>query len=121
MFKENKKVQESSVGNNKILTDTKIKGDIISKSDFRVDGEIEGNVSTSGRIVVGKTGFINGKVECQNADIEGKISGTIVVKNLLSLKSSAKIEGEVQTQKLAIEPGAIFNVTCSMKFDEPKK
>ncbi|MDO4881472.1 MAG: polymer-forming cytoskeletal protein [Capnocytophaga sp.] len=114
--KENKKTmaENSVTGSNRIVGDTKIKGEVHSQSDFRIDGEIEGTIQTVGRLVVGKTGVVAGKVICTNADVEGTIRGTLLVKNTLSLKSTAVIEGEVQAEKLAIEPGAIFNVKCSM-------
>ena len=115
--KENKKnmaVDNSVAGSNRIVAGTKIKGEVNSGADFRIDGEIEGTIQTSGRLVVGKTGVIKGNIICTNADVEGTINGTLVVKSTLSLKTTAVIEGEVQTDKLAIEPGADFNVTCKM-------
>lgn len=99
---------------NRIEKNTKIKGDITSEADFRIDGKLEGNVTTSGKVVIGKDGYINGKVECVNADIEGKFNGELLVKDLLSLKSSAIIEGTVSVAKLAVEPGATFNAACTM-------
>lgn len=118
MFKENKKVMAeniSSGSSNRIVAETKFRGDIISKTDFRIDGEVEGNFQTSGKLVVGKTGIIKGFITCENADIEGKIEGTLRVNSMLSLKSTALVEGEVFTDKLSIEPGAVFNVSCTMK------
>ena len=115
--KENKKnmaVDNSVAGSNRIVAGTKIKGEVNSGADFRIDGEIEGTIQTSGRLVVGKTGVIKGNIICTNADVEGTINGTLVVKSTLSLKTTAVIEGAVQTDKLAIEPGAVFNVTCKM-------
>lgn len=99
---------------NRIEKNTKIKGDITSEADFRIDGKLEGNVTTSGKVVIGKDGYINGKVECVNADIEGKFNGELNVKDLLSLKASAYIEGTVSVAKLAVEPGATFNAACTM-------
>lgn len=99
---------------NRIEKNTKIKGDITSEADFRIDGKLEGNVKTSGKVVIGKDGYINGKVECVNADIEGKFNGELLVKDLLSLKASAIIEGTVSVAKLAVEPGATFNAACTM-------
>jgi len=99
---------------NRIEKNTEIKGDITSEADFRIDGNIEGNIKTSGKVVIGKNGYINGKVECVNADIEGKFEGELAVKDLLSLKASAVIEGTVTVLKLAVEPGATFNVSCTM-------
>lgn len=100
---------------NRIEKHTKIKGDIISQADFRIDGKLDGNVKTSGKVVIGKDGYIHGKVECVNADIEGNFNGELMVSELLSLKSSAVIEGNVTVSKLSVEPGATFNATCTMK------
>ncbi|WP_340201130.1 bactofilin family protein [Ascidiimonas sp. W6] len=117
MFSENKKGTMTDVSGqpNRIGQKTKIKGDIISEGDFRIDGELNGSVKTSGKVVIGKEGSITGKVECVNADIEGKFSGELFVSNVLSLKATANIEGDVVVAKLAIEPGATFNATCNMR------
>ncbi len=100
---------------NRIEKNTKIKGDIVSQADFRIDGKLDGNVKTSGKVVIGKDGYIHGKVQCVNADIEGSFNGELQVSELLTLKASAVIEGTVSVNKLAVEPGATFNASCSMK------
>lgn len=100
---------------NRIEKNTKIKGDIISEADFRIDGKLDGNVKTSGKVVIGKDGYIHGKVECVNADIECSFNGELLVSELLSLKDTAVIEGTVSVAKLAVEPGATFNASCTMK------
>lgn len=100
---------------NRIEKNTKIKGEITSEADFRIDGKLDGNLKTSGKVVIGKDGYIHGKVECVNADIEGNFNGELLVSDLLSLKSSAVIEGTVFVSKLSVEPGATFNASCSMK------
>ena len=119
MFFENKKqkldIMETSTQQNIIAQGTKMVGDVASKGPFRIDGTIEGNIKTTGKVVVGKTGFIKGTLQGENADFEGKFSGKLILSGTLSLKSSAHIEGEVHTSKLAVEPGATFNATCSMK------
>lgn len=117
MFSDNKKprpMTEFGGQPNRIEKNTKIKGDITSEADFRIDGKLEGDLKTSGKVVIGKDGYINGKVECVNADIEGKFNGELAVKDLLSLKASAIIEGSVSVSKLAVEPGATFNASCTM-------
>jgi cytoskeletal protein CcmA (bactofilin family) len=118
MFSDNKKPRTmNEIGGqpNRIEKNTKIKGDIVSEADFRIDGKLDGNVKTSGKVVIGKDGYIHGKVECVNADIEGSFNGELLVSDLLSLKASAVIEGTVTVSKLAVEPGAEFNASCSMK------
>jgi cytoskeletal protein CcmA (bactofilin family) len=115
MFAEKKEKQPQVLERNIIGKNTSIIGDIISEGDFRVDGKIEGNIKTNGRVVIGKTGNVVGKVDCSDADIEGKFSGELLVNNLLTLKASAKISGDVVINKLSVEPGAEFNATCAMK------
>ncbi len=118
MFSDNKKtrvVTEIGGQPNRIEKNTKIKGDIVSEADFRIDGKLDGNVKTSGKVVIGKDGYIHGKVECVNADIEGNFNGELLVDDLLTLKASAVIEGTVVVSKLAVEPGATFNAACTMK------
>ena len=105
---------------NRIEKNTKIKGDIISEADFRIDGKLDGNVKTSGKVVIGIDGYIHGKVECVNADIEGNFNGELIVADLLSLKSCAFIEGTVSVAKLAVEPGATFNASCTMRGKDGK-
>lgn len=97
---------------------TGIKGDIRSDGDFRIDGTLTGSIQSNGKIVVGQTGVIEGEVICQNADISGMVKASIKVKELLSLKSTSIINGDIYTGKLAIEPGARFTGTCNMGDDE---
>ncbi|MCP4801810.1 polymer-forming cytoskeletal protein [Flavobacteriaceae bacterium] len=118
MFSDNKKSKmatESISTQNIIAADTKIVGDIVSKGPFRIDGQVEGNIKTRDKIVVGKSGFVNGTIDGTNADFEGSFSGKLKLSGTLSLKSSAYVQGEVEVGKLAVEPGATFNATCSMK------
>ena len=118
MFSDNKKEKQmidNKTSQNIIAQGTKITGDFNSEGDFRIDGTIEGNIKTSGKLVVGKEGFIQGTIEGTDAYFEGKFSGKLSLSGTLTLKSSAHIEGEVIVGKLAVEPGATFNVTCTMK------
>lgn len=100
---------------NRIVEGTVIKGDIISHADFRLDGELIGNFTSKGKIVIGPAGSVTGDIVCKNADIEGRFNGKIEVTEILNVKSKAHIKGEVITAKLAVEPGADFSASCVMK------
>ncbi len=118
MFSDNKKDKPASEGlssQNIISQGTKIVGDFNSEGDFRIDGTIEGNIKTTGKIVVGKSGYIKGTLQGTDAYFEGRFSGKLGLSGTLTLKASAHIDGEVFVGKLATEPGAIFNVSCIMK------
>ena len=100
---------------NKIEVSTRITGEIKSNADFRIDGHLNGSITTSGKVVIGRQGVIEGNIKCLNVDIEGRFIGKIEASEVLNLKSSAIIEGEVKISKLIVEAGANFNAKCSMK------
>jgi len=115
MFAEKKTNQDQQPQRNLIAKATEITGDIASDGDFRIDGKVDGNIKTSGRLIIGQDGVVTGTVDCANADVEGRISGKLTCSGTLSLKATAVIDGEVYLEKLAVEPGATFNASCSMK------
>ena len=104
-----------------IESSTKIVGDIVSKADFRIDGVVEGNITTTGKVVVGKSGKISGKLNCSNADVSGSISGHIQISETLSLMSESYIQGDITTAKLSVEEGAQVDATIVMKTGKQLK
>lgn len=100
---------------NKIVAGTEINGDLTSDSNIHLEGEVNGNVSCAGRVVIGSSGRINGNLVCVHAEIEGAMEGQLMVENLLVLRSTARIKGDIQTMKLHIEEGAFFEGACVMR------
>jgi cytoskeletal protein CcmA (bactofilin family) len=111
---ESMKKGETTAAVNMIGAGTVITGDVFSKGDIRVDGTLKGSVLTEGKVVLGREGIIEGDIECKDADISGTIKAKISVSQLLSLKATAKLNGDIITNKLSIEPGAEFTGSCSM-------
>jgi len=99
---------------NLISNGTEITGDIRSQGDIRIDGVLIGNLSTKGKVVIGNTGKVKGEVICKNSEVSGEIEGKINVSQLLTLKVSSAINGDIITNKLSIEPGARFTGNCNM-------
>lgn len=106
--------EKSSSAVNAIGQGSTIKGDIITEGDLRIDGSLIGTINTKGRLVLGETGIVEGEVICQNALIAGTVKARIQVTELLSLKATANLQGDIITNKLSIEPGANFTGSCSM-------
>lgn len=94
---------------------TSITGDINSSGDLRIDGTVKGNVYSKARLVLGPNGKIEGDIHAQNADIQGAVKGKLMVGEILFLKTSALINGDIITNKLVVESGAEFNGNCIMK------
>lgn len=93
---------------------TSMKGDITSNGDLRIDGTLVGNIHCSAKVVIGANGVVQGDISGQQADIMGKVTGTIKVKDLLQLKGGSLMNGNIQAAKLQIEPTANFNGECHM-------
>lgn len=99
---------------NLIGNGTKIVGDITSAGDVRIDGHLLGNIVIAGKFVLGANGVVEGNITSVHADLSGEVKGTVNVSDTLSLKSTAKINGDIITARLVIEPGALFTGTCTM-------
>ncbi|WP_159522110.1 bactofilin family protein [Sunxiuqinia indica] len=106
--------ETDSQGINLIGKGTRITGDVASDGDIRIDGELNGNLDCSGRVVIGVSGKVTGEIKCKNSEISGYQKGKLKVEQLLSLKSSSKVYAEISTGKLSIEPGALFSGSCAM-------
>ena len=120
--KMGKNIEIDSQSINTIGAGTVIKGDIKSSGNFRIDGTLIGSINCKGKIIIGNTGIVEGEIDCQNADFSGEIKANVKVSELMALKASSKLSGDVITNKLAIEPGAKFSGSCNMDgnfTDEP--
>lgn len=106
---------------NMIGDGTKIVGTIETSVDFRIDGIIEGNINSSGKVVLGPTALVKGEINCASAEISGELKGKIFLTESLVLKSTARIFGDIKTVKLTVEPGAVFTGACLMGVDNSVK
>ena len=99
---------------NSIMEGTVLEGEIRTDSNIRIDGKVKGSIHAKGRLIVGQTGIIEGDVYCQSSEVEGTLLGKIQCQDLLSLKATAKVQGDINSKKLSIEPGAVFTGNCVM-------
>ncbi len=97
---------------NRIGQGTKIEGEIITDGTIRIEGEIDGYIESKARVIIGDTGQVTGDIVCDCIDISGKVTGKITCKDILFLKASAIVDGEIITNKLIMESGATFNGNC---------
>src|SRR6476659_1889943 len=89
-----------------IAAGTTVKGDITSNGDIRIDGTLQGNINSTAKVVIGANGLVEGDITGQQADIMGRVKGTIKVKELLQLKGGSLVNGNLHASKLQIEPSA---------------
>lgn len=115
----NNDVQPTAV--NLICDGTSIKGDVQASRDIRIDGYLNGKMQVNGKVVVGNTGKIEGDVNCKTIDVSGRVEGNIIASEVVNLKSTALILGNITTDKISVEPGAKFTGSCKMGEAAPKK
>tara|TARA_B100000287_G_scaffold146646_2_gene138386 strand:+ start:6084 stop:6452 length:369 start_codon:yes stop_codon:yes gene_type:complete len=111
-------VDNSNGSNNIIGEGTVLKGNLKTSGNVRLEGKVLGDISSSSKVACGETSIVDGNVNAENAEIAGKVTGKVIVSELLILKSSASIHGDISTNNLIIESGANFNGACSMGKEE---
>ena len=95
---------ESKISN--VSENLHITGSVFSSGKISFNGSIKGTLESKS-LYVGETGFIDGKVEADEAVILGRIKGTLKG-NKVRLAASSRIEGDTYHQVIAIEDGAIY-------------
>lgn len=113
--KEEKKVaEEISNSTNTIGKGTVLEGNIETYGNIRIEGKVIGNIKSKSKIALGNSSHVDGNIIAQNADLEGEVKGRIEISEMLILKATAVVHGDIITGKLVVEPGAVFNGTCKM-------
>lgn len=113
--KEQKKVaEEISNSTNTIGKGTVLEGNIETYGNIRIEGKVIGNIKSKSKIALGNSSNVQGNIIAQNADLEGEVKGKIEISEMLILKATAVVNGDIITGKLVVEPGAVFNGTCKM-------
>lgn len=111
-----KEVAPASSGIHNVLSaGTVLTGNLVTQDDIRIDGVIEGNIISRGKVIIGPNGHVSGDIECLNLDLLGRVSGNISCEDTLVLRATANLVGDILTQIIEIEPGARFTGTCKMK------
>jgi cytoskeletal protein CcmA (bactofilin family) len=116
MFNSKTKTNDAPSGNGTTIigAGTIINGDISSNGDIRIDGTLIGNLSSKAKVLIGQEGIVEGDINGQQADIMGKVTGMLKIKELLQLKGKCNVNGELFAGKLEVEPTATFNGSCHM-------
>ena len=102
----------------RISAGTEVKGNLVSKSDMRIDGNFEGDMVISGKLVVGESAVVRGNIICASADIWGSVEGEFCSREAITLKSSSQFTGNLRTNKICIEMGAGFSGNCTIITEE---
>ena len=113
---KNQKFTEEELSNssNIIGKGTTVEGNIETFGNIRVEGRIIGNIKSKSKIALGQSSYVEGDIGAQNAEIAGEVSGKIEITELLIIKPSGVVKGDIITGKLIVESGATFDGSCKM-------
>lgn len=103
-----------AAGLNSLVKGTHVEGRITAPSDIRIEGTLKGDLECEAKLIIGPSGVVEGNVRCRTAMVEGKFDGTLVVADLLEVRDSARVEGEITYGKLKIDSGAVLLGTVKM-------
>jgi cytoskeletal protein CcmA (bactofilin family) len=109
-----KEIEQISNSTTTIGKGSVIEGNIETFGNIRVEGKVLGNLKSKSKVAIGNAAFVEGTILAQNAEIEGEVKGLVQISEVLILKATALIHGDIITNKLIIEAGATFNGQCKM-------
>ena len=98
----------------------KIEGKLSCSGSIRLDGEVQGDISSQSTVIIGENGKVNGQINAENITIGGKVTGTVKAKEKLVLDVKADLQGDIFSKVVAIEAGANFNGNCKMGNESAK-
>ncbi|MEW6052835.1 MAG: polymer-forming cytoskeletal protein [Nitrospirota bacterium] len=114
MFHKNTEKLESLVGVNSTF-----KGDIDTKGTLRIDGRMEGNVNADW-VILGDKASLKGDIAARGIIVAGVIEGNLRAKEIVEIKAKGRVAGDIQTSKLTIIEGGLFDGRSSMSREESK-
>lgn len=97
------------------------KGEISIADDLRIDGNVDGDINSDGKVVIGPDGCVKGKITGKSIEVIGKILGDVIVSDIVILRASSYYEGQITARNIEIEAGASFYGNCKMESENFNK
>ena len=92
----------------------KIEGKLSCSGNIRLDGEVQGDISSEGVVIIGENGKVNGQINADSITIGGRVAGTVRAKDKVVLEAKANLKGDIVTKILSVDAGAVFNGNTKM-------
>jgi len=112
MFSKDNEQLESFIGSG-----TEFQGELNGKGIIRVDGQFDGKMNV-GSLILSETGVIKGEISAKNIIIGGKVEGNLRGQEIVEIKATGKVLGDIFAKRISITEGAKVNGKIEMKVDE---
>ena len=93
---------------NRISSGVSITGDVKFSSELVIDGEVEGNITSSGKLTVGTHATVVGDIRVGFVTVQGAVEGNVLATERCALQAGASLHGDVQSPRLAMDENASF-------------
>ncbi len=91
-----------------------IKGELYFEDTFRIDGRLTGGATSKGDLVVGESGEVDAEIRVGRVFVSGRVSGSIRASRRIEITAGGRVTADIETPRLIIEEGAVFEGRCSM-------
>ncbi len=121
MWSKEKKIQEEinlAHATSVFAKGLDVVGDIEAKSDIRIEGDIQGNVSTKKKVIIGTSGKVIGNISAGELCVMGEVTGDMLIGGLAKFTETAKVRGTVYSTGIAIDAGADMEVNLKKYIPE---
>ena len=112
-------IHQSTVGGpaNRLSSDVFIKGELSFSTELVIDGKVEGNITSSGKLIVGLHGQVVGDIHAGSVTVQGSVTGDILATDRCALEAGGRLQGDVESPRLAVDENASFigSATISAK------
>lgn len=99
----------------------KINGNLTFTGPVEIDGQVEGEIHSKDRLIIGESAVINAKINGTDVLVKGTVNGDISATKRLSLKRPAKVTGNISSTTISIEEGVMFEGKCTMTASAGEK
>lgn len=98
-----------------------IKGEVSGSEDLYIDGQVEGSIDLHNHLVtIGPSGSVKAGISAKTIVVQGKVDGSLTASDRLDLRKSAVVNGDVTTQRIAIEEGAFLKGKVDIQRETAK-
>lgn len=102
-----------------IGSDSEFKGDITVNGVLRIDGKLTGNIMADS-VILGNDAFVTGDIKAKSVVVGGRVDGNITAEEIIEIKPTGQVFGDIHTRKLSVAEGGIFEGRSLIQKDEAK-
>jgi cytoskeletal protein CcmA (bactofilin family) len=102
---------------NYLSKETKVTGKLVFEGPARIDGQIDGEIKATDRVVIGQAAVVTAPIIAKSVSIEGKVNGDIIASHRVEIHPTARVRGNITAPVLVVQEGAFLEGHCGVQPD----